>query len=552
MRRKAFTLIELMIVVAIIAMIAAILIPNFLRAREASHRRSQGVEPVVATSTPTLPAEMDAPPDLTRLQADMRLKYWTTRSGMDVTSRYQLSYTGRLSLSVPDAKGPFELRIPFPRQTEEALNVRLRFQQGKHTWEPTDWTVSRWGLIAPLHLLPGQNLEAEVHFEAVGRDQMRLELPPARKLGRLQMRLINESLGAELSDKSLQPQTTPAPGHFGWDLENLVSQSPILVEMPGSHSLMGRILLLCRLAGLAVLLFGLGFWYVGEVYRPGCLSRFGWGHFLMLALTYTSFFPALCVLTLSQGLPLTQGLAIAALLAQPLLLLHVWRTVNLRFSLFYVLPLADLTLALVVNGVFGGPWREAVFLSFGFLAMGLVTLTYPRWRSHRLAWQRSQIRELQTFLQDLADQADELASLAQSKPQANLPSQALSEAEALSVYISRLRPEDYSVVRERANRLERLLESSQQTLKRARPAVPRQPSAHCTSCGQPGCTGTFCSACGQARALPVNCPCGSKVWFPQTPRKDCYCPDCGSKHASAPSKKDEVGGAASRSSYPQP
>lgn len=537
MKRRAFTLIELMIVVAIIAMIAAILIPNFLRAREAARQRAQGAEPVAAPVAAEAPPEATgAPPDLSQLQAEMRLKHWTTRSGMDVTSRYQLTYAGRLRVTAPEGKGPFQLRIPFPRQCEEALNVKLNFHQGERTWEPSDWTVSRWGLVAPLNLAPGQSLEAEVHFEAIGRDQMRLELPPARKLGCLRMQLVNEDPDSELSERSLQPQSTPAPGHFGWDLENLVSQSPILVDMPGSHSLMGRIMLLCRLAGLAVLLFGLGFWYVGELYRPGCLSRFGWGHFLMLALTYTSFFPALCVLTLSQQLPLPQGLAIAALLAQPLLLLHVWRTVNLRFSLFYVLPLADLTLAVVVNGVFGGPWRDAVFLGAGFLAMALVTFTYPRWRSHRLAWQRSQIRELQTRLQDLSDQGEELQKLAQSKPQLSLPTHSFSEAEALSAYIDRLRPEDYSSVRERADQLEKSLESLGQTIKRARPTATRQPSAHCTSCGQSGCTGSFCSACGQARALPVACPCGSKIWFGQVPQKECYCPDCGAKHMAA--KKD--------------
>ena len=535
MKRRAFTLIELMIVVAIIAMIAAILIPNFLRAREAARQRAQGAEPVAAPTAAEAPPEATgAAPDLSQLQADMRLKHWTTRSGMDVTSRYQLTYAGRLRVTVPEGKGPFQLVIPFPRNTDEALNVKLSFHQAERSWEPGDWTVSRWGLVAPLNLPAGQSLEAEVHFEAIGRDQMRLELPPARKLGRLSMKLFTQD--GELSERSLQPQSSASPGHFSWELENLVSESPILVEMPGSHSLMGRIMLLCRLAGLAVLLFGLGFWYVGELYRPGCLSRFGWGHFLMLALTYTSFFPALCVLTLSQQMPLPQGLAIAALLAQPLLLLHVWRTVNLRFSLFYVLPLADLTLAVVVNGVFGGPWREAIFLGAGFLAMALVTFTFPRWRSHRQAWQRSQIRELQTRLQALTDQGEELQKLAQSKPQLNLTSHTFSEAEALSAYIDRIRPEDYSSVRERADQLEKSLERIGQTIQRARPAPPRQPAAHCTSCGQPGCTGSFCSACGQSKALPVSCPCGSKVWFEQIPQKECYCPDCGSKHASAPRK----------------
>ncbi|MCB0069089.1 MAG: prepilin-type N-terminal cleavage/methylation domain-containing protein, partial [Caldilineaceae bacterium] len=59
---------------------------------------------------------------------------------------------------------------------------------------------------------------------------------------------------------------------------------------------------LVRRAGLAVLLFGAGFWYLAELRRPGCLDRFRLGQFLLLALTFSLFFVAFAVLH-EQQLP---------------------------------------------------------------------------------------------------------------------------------------------------------------------------------------------------------------------------------------------------------
>jgi prepilin-type N-terminal cleavage/methylation domain-containing protein len=516
MRKRAFTLIELMVVVAIIAVIAAILVPNFLRARDTARQR--GVTSVAATPQPE-PAvpEGAANPTILGLDADLRVDNWTTRSGMDVTSRYRLTYAGAVR-----AQAPGLLRIPFPHKTEEAMNVRVRLRQGNQEWEP-DWTVTRWGLSIPLQ--GDQVVEATIRFATLGRDQLQLDLPPSPRLGRVHLGLIAEEKGTELSELSLQPQQMPAPGHYTWDMQNLVSESPILLEMPGSHSLTGRVMLLCRLAGLAVLLFGLGFWYVGELYRPGCLSRFNWGHFLMLSLTYSSFFPALGVLTVSMGLPLFQALAIAAGLAQPLLIFHLWRTVNLRFALLYVLPLADLTLALVVNGVFGGQWREAFFLGAGFVAMAFVTLTYGRWRAHRQAWLDDQLQSLQDRIRSLVAQTEELPAYAKDKRIAE-------QAASLANYAERVNSGVYHFVTSQADSLEASLRAAGRT----RPPA-NSPTPHCTGCGQPGCTQHFCAGCGHARIPIHTCACGTRLCVTARPEKDFFCPTCGQRSHLANSSK---------------
>ena len=48
--------------------------------------------------------------------------------------------------------------------------------------------------------------------------------------------------------------------------------------------------MLFRFVGLAVLLFGAGFWYLSEQHKPGALNGFRWSHFLLLATIYSLFF----------------------------------------------------------------------------------------------------------------------------------------------------------------------------------------------------------------------------------------------------------------------
>jgi len=528
-KNRAFTLIELMVVVAIIAIIAAILIPNFLRVRENARKRAQMQANPTQVTTPEAPPEYKPVPEISSLQAALELASWSTRSGMDVTNRYRLQYRGTLEVRSHRQSGPVELHIPFPRDTEEASNVVVNSTLGA-----IDWSVDRWGVLVPLELKAGESVKLEVAFQALGRDQMILELPPTQKLGQLQLQLqANPDSGVRLSPASLQPGQSSAD-HWTWQFDNLVSQAPLIVELPGSHSLTAKVLSLCRLAGLAVLLFGLGFWYLGELYRPGCLSNFRWGHFLMLALTYSSFFPALSVLSLGQGLKLGPALAIALALAQPLLLLHVWRSIDLRFAVLYVLPLAILTLGIVVNGVFGEEWRDLVFLGTGFLCVAFVTLTYPRWSEHRkqfaahnLGLLKERALQLQADgepLRQLLTQALALTPL--------LSSSEKSQVDSANYFVKEIERQARFFDANSLEPLEARLPEEIQLLTNLcqRNRAPEKPESHCLRCGQSGPTSTFCGHCGTKKAVKVQCACGMQMWLSAPPSKAYHCPCCGLKH----------------------
>ena len=70
-------------------------------------------------------------------------------------------------------------------------------------------------------------------------------------------------------------------------------------------------------------------------------------------------------------------MALAEVSSLPMLVLHVARLIELRFALTRVLPLAALTLGLVLNGVYGGAWRSYVFTACAYIVIAYLTLTCP-------------------------------------------------------------------------------------------------------------------------------------------------------------------------------
>jgi len=125
----------------------------------------------------------------------------------------------------------------------------------------------------------------------------------------------------------------------------------IKYQIPSAQSPIGRVVALFQLTGVAVMLFGLGVWYLAELEKPGLLSRFHFSHFFLLALTYSLYFVIFAVISFREELSPTAGMAVSAVLSLPLLALHVARFTNWRFTMTRMLPLAVFTLGLVISGV---------------------------------------------------------------------------------------------------------------------------------------------------------------------------------------------------------
>ena len=387
-QQVAFTLIELLVVVAIVSIVSALVIPFLLR-RLGPKEDDVRVRPAERAAQVT-PGEAPPPlvgvlPDLDRTELQIQLSVTHHRVGMAAYTRYTARHQGRLlARRPPDGSSAVRLEVPFPRATVEARDVFLHFSTPAGRQEPEGVTFGLDG-IRWVGALPEDPTVVEVEFVTQGREVFEYNLPAARRARSVEVDLQIEGVSRFLvPDRSLQP-TSDEGTRLRWQFRNLVAHRPIIVDLPGAQSPLGRAMRLFKLMGIAVLLFGAGFWHLSELRAPGALDSFRWGHFLLVALTYSTFFVVFSVLGFHGQVSIATSLAVAAAVSLPLLVLHVWRISSAAFALWYVLPLTVFTLALVVNGVYGGAFRDYVFVAAAVLATAFGTLTYPNWSAGRAA-----------------------------------------------------------------------------------------------------------------------------------------------------------------------
>ena len=450
--RRAFTLIELLVVVVIVGVIFSIVLPALLRAG-----RARPAEPPAAAR----PADGDAvarrpppgPPGTWPVldAADVALDLEVThqRIGLEVYTRTLARAEARYVVRAA-APGPVRLEVPFPAGTVEARDVALRMETPTGTAELPGVRFGPGGM-SWTGVLPRDPLVVHAAYTTRSGETFEYRLPSA---ARTRAAAIDVAIAGEprftVPDRSLQP-TSVEGARLAWRVRDLVADRPVVIALPAADSPLGRAARLFQLAGLALLAFGAGFWYLGDLRSPGALDDFRWGHFLLLALTYCTFFVAFAVLGFHGQVPTGWALAASAAVSLPLLLLQASRIRGARFALRDALPLAAGSVGLAIAGVYGEAWRDYVFLAAGLAAMAYVTATYPAWAAGREAQAERRLA------------AARAAEAAEDLPMAGAGGKGL----------------------------------------------------HCVACGAAGGEAPFCAACGTPRARDLGCPrCGAAVSVP--------------------------------------
>lgn len=391
--KKAFTLIELMIVFAIISIIAVILIPAFLKARE-NAKRQRGEKTGQVTADESLRKNRELP---YRIKPEGKLPFFSSESikialsvkphriGMDVYNRFEADFKGQFLLKGIKNE-PVRLDFKFPRGTTEARDVSLKFITETGAEEPEHVIYDREGIFWTGILPEDKEIKAEISFIALGRNSFEYILPPSQRANMVEIELtMNESPVYIIPDWALQPTSITGPV-ISWKFNNLVTDRDITVEFPEALSPAGRVVLMCKLVGIAVLFFGLGFWYLCALYRPEGLISFRFPHFLLLALTYSLFFVIFGVIGFRGDVSTVSAIVISAALSLPLLTLHVSRIIDMKFALTRNLVFSIFTLGLVINGVYGGDYRDYIFIGSVFIVIAFLTLTFRMWLSNKEKW----------------------------------------------------------------------------------------------------------------------------------------------------------------------
>ena len=428
-KNQGFTLIELMIVVAGIAILSAVVIPAFLgflsrRAGEEDNKEYEIQKSQVMVGRESdLPA-MEALPSIEALppiteSADVGIKLAASHhiQNLKVYTRFDAELVGEYVFRSRSDDKAMELFFSFPAGTTHASDVSLKFI------DPVEEPYEPAGVIYTLHGirwigLPqnGNRLKVRVTYSAQGYSKFVYEGPGTDRADvfRVVMELDGVSSGLITAD-ALQP-TKVEPGRIEWYYENLVTERDIVVELPGSKSPMGRILLFLKLAGLAVLLFGLGFMYLSDLKQPGQLDDFRWGHFLLLSLTYVLSFLIFAIMGFSGDVGTWPSIVISLILSLPLLVIHTGRFLGISFALSRVLPLSVFSFAIVINGVYGGIYRKYVFIAIAVITVALITLSYRTWAARRKSYkdEKERLRKERNEVSKALNEAEDLWKEARS------------------------------------------------------------------------------------------------------------------------------------------
>lgn len=401
-KKNAFTLIELFVVVIIIGIIFSIAIPFFLRAKDKENKKN--------FDTVTLKIKDEN--EKNKLIENNKIKYIQPQiiysnikvnlsntnyiKGLDVYSLFNAEFNGEFEVknNEKDIKN-IKLIFNLPNNLTQINEVKLKIKDKNNNFiEQEDFFYENNNIVKYLILNYKESTIIRLSYTAQGTDKYIFESNSNTKYKYFNAEILINGASSEFIPKnSLQP-TKIEENKLIWKYSNLLTNGKIIVELPNTTSPIGRIIFFFKLAGIAVLLFGVGLIYISSLDKPERLDSFRLGHFLLLAITYSLFFINYVLISLGKDINPFLSMIISALLSLPLLVLHVSKVWGINFALSKILPLAIFTLSLVITGVYGGDEKRYIFLGFTIFTLLFIIFTYEKSLNKRKIYLDSKNKKL--------------------------------------------------------------------------------------------------------------------------------------------------------------
>lgn len=328
--RRAFTLVELLVVVIILAVVVALLLPAVQSAREAARKSmlSSQASDEVEQQSPQI-AEAGTPTRLphARIQAFTADVTLTPRLSVGTAapeSIYEGRFVGTIRAVRPNEQaGECEIALPLPPQIISLADMSITAAD-----QPSDKVVLRDGKLVWRGELPAEPTSLDVKYTAVGKGLYELAVAPGGILDQYHVSLAANGSDVRLLELSLQPTSidrSRGGSTYRWDYERLLFGRPVRVDVLGIAPIdqLGE---LTWLGPVSVILFGI---LVGLVVQAAPAARFDLWMLLLTVGTFAGAYPLMYFaqeyISLAPAVIASAAVAIVIIAVRAVTLLGFWR-----------------------------------------------------------------------------------------------------------------------------------------------------------------------------------------------------------------------------------
>lgn len=368
--RRAFTLVELLVVVIVLAFLIALLLPAVQSAREAARKMSYSNE-MEEEYARQVKQEGEAAKQLpqarvTAFTAEVTLTPRLSVGTAAPESIYEARFEGQIQAVHPENQaGDCEIALPLPPQIISLSGLSITAAN-----QPSERVLMREGRLLWRGELPAETTALDVTYTAVGKGLYELAVAPGGILDEYKVSLIANGSDVRLLELSLQPTSLDRSGGtstYRWDYERLLFGRPVRVDVLGIAPI-DRLGELTWLGPLSVMIFGL---LIGLVVQAASVQRFDIWMLLLTVGTFAGAYPLMYFaqeyISLGPAVAISAAVAIAIIGVRAVTLMPAWLALA-----GIVLPAAIIMALTLVAAIFKP--LQGILLTGGALAVFITAM----------------------------------------------------------------------------------------------------------------------------------------------------------------------------------